>query len=172
MFLLLVFCATALRAQIYDPHGAGSSTTHYAPPALKEWQSARACLPLAAVAQLDDWLVHLTELHYHRLLQTLALEKLLEEMEAGSPLCPAVPRVLQRVLRRHQQAMDQRAALEESLPPGWVETRARLWDARRDAEAQCWARLSDWEEARTQTVDCMRRVQKASMRKTLVHHFP
>jgi hypothetical protein len=120
---------------------------------------------------LDAGLVHLNVLEHHRFLTTVGLERILQQLEAGAPLCKAVKPALMRMLSRHENTVARHNARGEASVEGdgWGETTTKLRESLSQAEYLCNTQMGG--EVRSEMLRCMRAVDKESTKKKLVHYF-
>lgn len=159
MFFLLLFACVQGAGERTDPRPLDST---------QEMARGRECLPPPLAALLVEWLQAMPTLAHHRLLTTVALERLRDELANGAAFPLAVKRAAYRALGQHQYAVRQLEAVPEPLPPGWAETTARLGVAFEEAEGRAAAME---EPAVVELVACLRGAGKRAIIKMLTHHF-
>jgi hypothetical protein len=166
LLTLLLFFYNETEARDHD-----GATSPYVDSSMKEMQKARACLPAFVSTMMDACLVHLNVLEQHRFLTTVGLERILQQLEAGAPLCKAVKPALMRMLSRHENTVARRIARGESSVEGdgWDETTTELRGTLSQAEYLCNSQMGG--EVRSEMLRCMRAVDKESTKKKLVHYF-
>lgn len=179
LLVLLLLLTTAVLGNQYD---YGPRSTHYTAAATQAMiVKAAQCLPQPVTSQIEHWLQNMRVMEQQRMLHTIALERILREMEAGQSLCQAIPVALRRVYSKHELSQKQLLAMGVHMEwgDGWQETALRMREVMRSAGRQCQeaerrAALYDdikWPDRR-QLVDCLRAGNKESKKATLVHHLP
>jgi len=169
MFFLLVL----LFGDLWETRRYDGATSPYVESSMKEMLRARQCLPDFVGSMMDSWLQHLTVLEHHRFLTTVGLQKLIQTMENGIPLCQAMKPMLKRMLHRHVDTLARHTAMLEPghvVGPGWDETSVRMGAALTEVEDLCKGKVTGKED-QGQILTCMKAVEKSSKRKHLLHYF-
>ena len=165
MLLLLIVLIVVTRG--YDERGP-----HYVDVYTHEMLATKECA-VTVSGQMESWLVHLTDFHHYRYLFTVATDKFISQLDAGSDICVSMRPVLQRVINAHRNVVNQRAAL--ALPvvegDGWGETGKFLKERLTDVDSLCRIQLPH-EAHRTTILSCMRRIQKTAKKKLMAYHLP
>lgn len=167
MASLLLLMVVMVMVQGYDDRGP-----QYADVYMREMLATRECA-VTVSGQFESWLVHVSDLHHYRYLFTVATEKFITQLNAGSDICVSMRPVLQRVMNAHRNVVNQRAALAMPVVggDGWGETSAFLKERLSDADSLCRIQLPP-EVHRVTILSCMRRVQKNAKKKLMAYHLP
>jgi hypothetical protein len=179
LLLLVLFSSVALCVE-YEPIDYGGMGSHYVRPALREMavEGAR-CLPKGVDQQVRHWLRYCRSLELYRLLMSVALQRLIRELDSGLSLCSALPQSLDRMYSKMELLMRQRGVAGDLPQPGdgWAETAAVLTAAverkEGEVERECRAALlGEREPERTSLLNCLKPVEKKTKKTVLVHHLP